>query len=210
MAWAAAWLHKATGVAMYLADAEVYMKLHWERETDLSQPGAWVPGLNNTAFAASLLLSDQLPGSKYREWPAALLRGWMLGQNAYTYDIRHVTPGGFLWTAAPAPAHTVAGMGLLAMLYASQQDRIGAQEGVSRAVKCWAMQQVYSLTGGQLGGDLSYIVGYGPKGWPQRPYHRQASCPNDGVSPCNPTTALLITTPNPHQYRCTCGWSRAR
>lgn len=59
--------------------------------------------------------------------------------------------------------------------------------------------QVFSLVGGQLGDSLSYVIGIGPKGWPQQPYHRQASCPADGISPCNPTTALLISTGNPHQ-----------
>lgn len=48
-------LQSSAGAAMYLAEAEVYMKLHSNRELNLSTPEAWIPSLDNMGFAAGQL-----------------------------------------------------------------------------------------------------------------------------------------------------------
>lgn len=69
----------------------------------------------------------------------------MLLQNAYASKITHVTRQGFIWTPSGAPAHTVAGVGMLALLYAAGQERAGGQAAVIKGVECWAMQQVSEI-----------------------------------------------------------------
>uniref|UniRef100_A0A383W5M1 cellulase n=1 Tax=Tetradesmus obliquus TaxID=3088 RepID=A0A383W5M1_TETOB len=149
------------------------------------------------AAATGVLLMRLLPGSlQYREVPAALLRGWMLGKNNWTEGVTQATPHGFLWTPSPAPAHTVAAVGMIGLAFAAAEDAAGRVRLV-RNMECWCMKQLYSLTGGEIADGTSYIVGAGPR-WPKRPHHRQASCPADG-SPCTVTTALMSSLPNPRQ-----------
>eukprot|EP00879_Flechtneria_rotunda_P016215 GHRR01016963.1.p1 GENE.GHRR01016963.1~~GHRR01016963.1.p1 ORF type:complete len:382 (+),score=127.21 GHRR01016963.1:163-1146(+) len=195
MSWAGAWLYKATGISEYLADAEVFYRLHWEHETNLLNGTAWVPSTNEMGFAAGVMLMEALPQEpQYRALPAAMLRGWMLGKNNWT-TVVHSTPKGFPWTPG-APAHNVAAASFMALMFAVRDMPNHRNNPVIKNLECFAMQQVNNLLGGLIGQGSSYIVGHGPN-WPKRPYHRQASCPADG-SPCSVTTALLSSLPNPH------------
>jgi endoglucanase len=52
LAWAAAWLFKATGTTAYLSEAELFYKLHLQHEAQLGTPAGWIPSTDNMGFAA--------------------------------------------------------------------------------------------------------------------------------------------------------------
>jgi endoglucanase len=52
LAWAAAWLFKATGTSAYLSEAELFYKLHLQHEAALASPAGWIPSTDNMGFAA--------------------------------------------------------------------------------------------------------------------------------------------------------------
>jgi len=60
--------------------------------------------------------------------------------------------------------------------------------------------QVTYILGGQVGSNLGYLVGFGPR-YPTQPQHRQASCPpwTKGTSPpaCTVSLGLLSDTSDP-------------
>lgn len=136
---------------------------------------------------------------QYRAMPAALLRGWMVGQNAWANGITHDTPSGFLCSAPGAPAHTVAHVGMLSLMFAATEQRDGKKTVLAQSVECFALKLATSLLGGPFGNQPSYVVGYGPR-WPKRIYHRQASCRQAPVSKeCSAAIALLTTQANPYE-----------
>ncbi|KAI8475596.1 MAG: Six-hairpin glycosidase-like protein [Monoraphidium minutum] len=191
MAWAGAWLHRATGQRSYLADAEYLFALHLREEADLAAPGYYVPNYNKVAWGAQ-----------------------MSGKNDYG-DVLLMTGRGLAYLPADAtggagggagePLPHAAGAALMALLYAGHAAD-GGGRGVSEAARlrleCFALGQVSYILGGQAGRNPSFVVGAGPRA-PRAPAHAAASCPAAAAAPCTAATALLspeITTqPNPNE-----------
>jgi hypothetical protein len=75
----------------------------------------------------------------------------LLLQNNWTAAVTQPTPHGFLWTPSPAPAHSVAAVGMLGLAFAAAEQQAGRATLV-RNMECWCLQQVgivsYSLPGG--------------------------------------------------------------
>jgi hypothetical protein len=63
-------------------------------------------------------------------------------QNIWARGITHATPDGFLWTSPGAPAHSVAHVGMLALMFAAAEQQQGAKPAIVNSLECFALEQV--------------------------------------------------------------------
>ncbi|GFH21736.1 uncharacterized protein HaLaN_19098 [Haematococcus lacustris] len=80
MAWGAVWLHRATGEAQYLGQAELFMKRHKQEEMVAGSlqftRQYYVPDWNNVAWATEVLLANATSSMVYHERLRSLLSTW--------------------------------------------------------------------------------------------------------------------------------------
>ncbi|WIA10828.1 hypothetical protein OEZ85_010994 [Tetradesmus obliquus] len=157
LAWAAVWLHKATGQASYLAQAKVLMAQHVAQD---SRPWANIDWDNN--FWTTALMLGRLGVKEYAQFPRQFVDAWLYGRNGVIF-----TPKGLAWHGDwGALRHT--GNALFYMLSYAKDDA-----GLRKQILCFAQQQVAYILGERTG--QSFVVGYGPN-FPKQPHHRAASC----------------------------------
>jgi hypothetical protein len=176
MAFAAAWLWRATGQAAYLTDARAYLRRHLAEE---GMPWAGVDWDNQGRLAAVLLKSlDRTAPAADRARYDTLVRGlW----NAWTPPGRdgvRRTPLGLMWLARWGSLRYNANAQFAMLLDARLSGNADAWQ---RAV-CFARDQMAYMLGTAPSRQRarSYVIGYGPR-WPLRPHHRAASCPVSGT-----------------------------
>ncbi|GFH28899.1 glyco_trans_2-like domain-containing protein, partial [Haematococcus lacustris] len=88
MAWGAAWLHKATGEAGYLGQAELFMSRHQQEEVVARSlhhtRQYYVPDWDNTAWAADMLLAAATQRPVYLSRIRKLLSTWLYAESLPT------------------------------------------------------------------------------------------------------------------------------
>jgi hypothetical protein len=63
-------------------------------------------------------------------------------QNDWASDIAFATQQGFIWSASGAPAHTVAHVGMLALMFASVEQQQGGKAQLVHGLDCFALSMV--------------------------------------------------------------------
>jgi endoglucanase len=189
LAYAAVWLHAATGEAAYLEQAVAWYGRSTATEGHVSA-NPYRFDYENVAPALDLLLFRATSEPGYRAGVADFVRTWMdtrgaSGDVAYTAkSLAKATPGGTLQHTANAAFLVILAakhvMGSRFMLYA-----------------CWAHGQI-----GYMLGDAgrSYVTGYGAV-QPMKTPHKAASCPPPDVTDCTWESAYYTTDPNYYQLR---------
>ncbi|KAL4451254.1 hypothetical protein ABPG77_009326 [Micractinium sp. CCAP 211/92] len=184
LAFAAAWLYRATGEEQFLAAARKYLqRAQYQRNYFVSWDSVFVP--------ADILLSSlgvgPSPGVDHAWQIAAFLDTWQKGQNGIKFSPQGLALaplGG--WGNLRHSANAA----FMMVLHAKSAN-------ASEAAGClqWARRQVdYML--GLAGSDRSFVVGYGNNP-PVRAHHRAASCPPPPAT-CSYNTAFESPGPNPH------------
>ena len=156
--WAAAWLHRATGDATYLAKAEA---LFAER---FANAGArWTHSWDDKSYGAAVLLA-QLTGKQiYKSFVQRWLDYWTVGLNGARVAY---TPGGLAWLDQWGSLRYAANTAFLAGIYA---DRVGDN---GTRYRDFAKSQIDYMLGANPQ-SRSYVVGFGNNS-PRNPHHRAA------------------------------------
>ncbi|KAI3430666.1 hypothetical protein D9Q98_005258 [Chlorella vulgaris] len=182
LAYAAAWLYRATGEAAYLTAARGYLK-RWQPNPYVSWDSVGMP-------AHLLLLSMGAPpadGINHQQQFDTFLAAWQKGGSGIRFSPRGlaVPPLGN-WGNNRHSANAA----FLMTVHAKY-----TKDAATRATcLAWADKQLAYMLG-LKGSDRSYVVGYG-KNPPVQCHHRGASCPNR-PAPCNYNDAFAVPTPNP-------------
>lgn len=184
LAFAAAWLYRATGEEPFLAAAREYLqRAQYQRNYFVSWDSVFVP--------ADILLSSlgvgPSPGVDHAWQIAAFLDTWQKGQNGVKFSPQGLALaplGG--WGNLRHSANAA----FMMLLHAK-----GANASEAAGCVQWARHQVDYMLG--LGGsNRSFVVGYGTNP-PTHAHHRAASCPLD-PAPCTYNNAFNSPGPNPH------------
>jgi hypothetical protein len=180
LAWAAVWLHKATGEASYLAKAKELMTQY---ESNDSKPWTNVDWDNN--YWTTALELSRLGVKAYDGIARNFVDAWLEGRNGVK-----VTPKGLAWQGEwGALRHT--GNALFYML-SFAKDATGPERA---KILEFASSQLAYILGERTG--QSFVVGYGSN-YPKQPHHRGASCAIGSV--CD-WAALDSKAPNPNIVR---------
>jgi endoglucanase len=164
LAWAAAWLAKATGDKTYLAKAE---KIFREELAKTSWHGtqSW----DDKKYGTAILLLQLTGKPEYRDAVSRWLDFWTVGDRGVKVK---VTPGGLAWLDQWGSLRYAATTAFLAFIYA----RTDGAEHAERYREFATRQIRYIL--GDNPRRSSYVVGFGANP-PQRPHHRGASGVSD-------------------------------
>ena len=160
LAWAAAWLAKATGDKAYLAKAESIF-----RESLASASWHGTQSWDDKKYGAALLLAQLTGRSEYFAAVNRWLDFWTVGDSGARVQ---TTPGGLAWLDQWGSLRYAANTAFLALIYAGTP---GAKHA-DRAREFATRQIRYML--GDNPRRSSYVVGFGSNP-PQRPHHRAAS-----------------------------------
>jgi hypothetical protein len=153
LAWAASWLHRATGEAGYLADAEAHFLV---ASPDPNWAQSWDGKINGTALLLTHLTGD----ASYRSRIEQNLDNWLPGGT-----VRY-TPGGLAWLDTWGSLRYAANASFLAFAHAELN---GDPSGVYR--EFGQSQLDYML--GDNPRESSYVCGFGENP-PRSPHHRGA------------------------------------
>jgi endoglucanase len=180
LAWAAAWIYKASGSGQYLKESENWYQMHFKMEEP--QAGNMVFDFARSATGVDLLLAQSTNKAVYVDRIEKFLNQWMTGKGvSYTEKgLAMIPPNGTLQYTANAA--------MLAVLYGK------IKTGNSLEYNCWTRKQIAYMLGDT---GQSYVVGFG-NGSPKKVPHRGASCPDPGDGVCNWQTGYLNTNINPH------------
>ncbi|PSC71377.1 Endoglucanase A [Micractinium conductrix] len=185
LAFAAAWLYRATREPSYLEAARTYLKrAQYSRNYFVSWDSVFIP-------ADILLLSlgaGPVEGVDHAWQVDEFLASWQQGKNGIKFSPQGLALaplGG--WGNLRHSANAA----FMQVLHAKHT----ADAGKRTACLAWARKQIdYML--GLAGSDRSFVVGYG-RDPPTHPHHRAASCP-PAPAPCTFNTAFTAPGPNPH------------
>ncbi len=158
LAWAAAWLHRATGDATYLARAEA---LYSEAGTGVR----WTHNWDDKKQGTSVLLAELTGKSAYRDDVHHLLDFWTVGDDG---DRITYTPGGLAWLDQWGSLRYAATTAFLALVY----SRSLSDEMRKARYHDFAREQIDYILGDNPRGG-SYMVGFGQDP-PKNPHHRTA------------------------------------
>lgn len=168
LAWAAAWLYKATGISSYLEDAKAQMEtLNFENELSWRDKGVG---------AALLTYEADRSHTASKAYIERFIQYWL-------HEIKY-TPKGLAWLQKWGP-NRYAANAAFALLVAAELD-IKPEE-----CRRFADNQMNYILGDN---GRSYVCGFGLNP-PVRPHHRAASC-GDRPAPCNQNN-LVAPGPNP-------------
>jgi hypothetical protein len=160
LAWAAAWLAKATGESRYLATAE---RIYHDAlaKTDWHGTQSW----DDKKYGVAVLLVQLTGKPEYFEQVNRWLNFWTVGQDSQRVK---TTPGGLAWLDQWGSLRYAANTAFVALVYA-------ATPGVKHADRYreFATRQIRYILGDNPRRS-SYVVGFGSNP-PQRPHHRAAS-----------------------------------
>ncbi|TFJ85121.1 hypothetical protein NSK_003544 [Nannochloropsis salina CCMP1776] len=158
LAWAAAWLYKATGCASYLSHALNLAEI-FSKSDDM---GAF--GWDSKDAGVYLLLYQLTRDTKHAKVFASYLADWLPQASSATAIKR--TPRGLAYYLTWGPLRWAANTAFLALLAAD----MGLSPGPYRA---FARSQIHYMLGDN--GNFSYVVGFGSN-FPKAIHHRAASC----------------------------------
>ncbi|CAL4181265.1 unnamed protein product, partial [Meganyctiphanes norvegica] len=170
LAWAAAWLYRATNETKYLTQAEShYKKLVTPNEFSWDDKTAGV----------QVLLAKLTNKNKYKT-----------ATKAFCDDVinnKQRTPKGLVFFAKWGPLRYSANAAYICL----QAADLGLKPSAYRSFAC---KQIHYMLGDA---GRSFLIGFG-KNYPQRPHHRSSSCPTTGTCDWNsykvngPNPQLLV------------------
>jgi len=158
LAWAAAWLYRATGERAYLAKAESIYAEHLKGTLI-----AWTQSWDDKRYGTAVLLSEMTGKAVYKEDVESFLDYWTVGRNGRRVNY---TAGGLAWLDQWGSLRYAANTAFLAFVYsdkfAEHRDRY----------RTFAERQINYILGDNPG-RRSYVVGFGQNP-PRNPHHRAA------------------------------------
>ncbi|GFO42609.1 endoglucanase [Plakobranchus ocellatus] len=177
LAWAAAWLYRATGHRRYLTKAGQWLRLAptcWAQSWADKTCGATVRHNSDSGFIGAqygsvgrVLLYQVTKAAGLREMVDQTFQAWLPGGGI------HYTPKGLAYRDDWGTLRYTANMAFLSL--------VAAQTGVnSDLYRRWAMGQIHYMLGDS---GRSFVVGFG-KDPPTRPHHASSSCRSPPY-PCN-------------------------
>ena len=153
LAWAAAWLYKATGEASYLADAKAFLK----DDKGNVHKDEWTMCWDNMWTPAEVVMYQLTNDKVYLDAVKYSVDYWINNVPTTSGGMKYLTQWGCLrYSAAQSMIAT--------QYYALTKDS---------AAKSFAKKQIDYILGDNPSG-YSYIVGYGSK-YPKHPHHRAAN-----------------------------------
>lgn len=168
LAWAAAWLAKATGESSYLDRSAKIFSEHLRR-MNWHGTQSW----DDKKYGTAILLAQLTGRKEYIDRLSRWLDFWTDGDGGSRVNR---TPGGLAWLDQWGSLRYAANTAFLALIYARLPDAPNARRDREFAVR----QIRYML--GENPRRSSYVVGYGENP-PQRPHHRAASGTRDVGDP---------------------------
>jgi hypothetical protein len=167
LAWAAAWLAKATGEPRYLAQAEKIFR-------DSLQGGSWhgTQSWDDKKYGTAILLAQLTGKAEY----ATAVNRWLNFWTGTGGEHVRTTSGGLAWLDQWGSLRYAANTAFLALIYA---ETAGAKQG--ERYRAFAVRQIRYMLGDNPRRS-SYVVGFGNNP-PQRPHHRAASGTTDVGDP---------------------------
>lgn len=156
--WAAAWLHRATGEATYLAKAETLFA-----EKFANAAARWTHSWDDKSYGAAVLLAQLTGKQVYQSFVQRWLDYWTVGLNGARIAY---TPGGLAWLDQWGSLRYAANTAFLAGIYA---DRVGDN---GTRYRDFAKSQIDYMLGANPQ-SRSYVVGFGNNS-PRNPHHRAA------------------------------------
>nr|XP_011421782.2 endoglucanase E-4 [Crassostrea gigas] len=169
LAWAGAWLYKATNETKYLTQAETYYVTG----------ASWGQSWDDKTAGCQVLLYEETGKDKYEQDIEATFQDWMPGGSV------PYSPKGLAFRSQWGSLRYASNMAFMALL--------AADDGLhSTSYRTWAKSQInYAL--GDAG--RSFVCGFGVNP-PEQPHHRGASCPTL-PAPCS-WADQTKHAPNPH------------
>jgi len=168
LAWAAAWLAKATGERAYLARAETIFH-------DNLAPADWhgTQSWDDKKYGVAILLAQLTGKREYFDAVNRWLNFWTVGENGRRVS---TTSGGLAWLDQWGSLRYAANTSFLALIYARTPGAKNADRD-----REFANRQIRYILGDNPRRS-SYVVGFGSNP-PQRPHHRAASGVTDVADP---------------------------
>eukprot|EP00877_Chromochloris_zofingiensis_P012439 jgi/Chrzof1/7449/Cz02g24130.t1 len=164
LAWAAVWLHIATGTFEYLNDAEMNVAKWDTREGGMY---TWTNWDWDNQWGVHVLLSRLRPTNAiYSSRMDRFVNSWLRGQDGVLY-----TPKGLAWQGKWGTLRHTAAAAFLLLAYAHGKPSMDFDR--VQSITCFAHQQTRYMLGDA---GRSFVVGYGINP-PTHVHHRGASCP---------------------------------
>lgn len=168
LAWAAAWLHRATGDAAYLAKAESFVNTSSSGFGTEGQSGflpyKWTHDWDSKHYGVYVLLAEATGKAVYKDAIERNLDYWTTGTS--TGERVSYTPGGLAWLSQWGSLRYAMNEAFIALAYA---DVVGDTAKKQR-YRDFAVRQVNYVLGDNPRHG-SYMVGFGSNS-PQHPHHR--------------------------------------
>jgi hypothetical protein len=195
LAWAAAWLYKATGDPAYSQDAYRWFNLHLNSE-EATADRDWLVDWDNLIWPASVLMAELTDDMTFHSRVQDFLQKWLC-----TTDVIVNSKKGRTYNLLEPSLSTTMNAAMLSLIYGyaitPKTDVLDAAKYSKKSYAdryiCWAQRQARYVVGDYT---RSYIVGVG-KNPPKHVQERASSCPNP-PKPCNAVNALYQPGPNPH------------
>lgn len=165
LAWAAMWLHFATGEQWYIGEAKKHIDISMAEGVFFH---TLVVDWNFVGHPACLLLYRATREYKYKRCVETYLDRWIYEFPRTKKGLSYVEFG-----KGHASLRDVTNSALLALAYARDMAKFKEPMDKAWTYECWALQQIRYILGD---GGRSYVVGYG-KNSPKKPHHRGSSCP---------------------------------
>ncbi|XP_059141479.1 endoglucanase E-4-like [Physella acuta] len=150
LAWAAAWLYRATDNRHYLRRAE-----HWYGRA----PDCWAQSWADKSCGLPVLLYKLTKDRKYKHDIEKIFYDWLPGGSI------HYTPKGLAYKDDWGTLRYTANMAFISLVAADLNVE-------SKSYRQWAKRQIHYMLGD---GGRSYVIGYGHDP-PTRPHHASSSC----------------------------------
>jgi endoglucanase len=171
LAWGAAWLHRATGEAAYLAKAESFVNTSSTGFGTEGQSGfmpyKWTHDWDSKHYGTYILLAQATGKAVYASAIERNLAYWTTG-TADTNERVAYTPGGLAWLSQWGSLRYAMNESFIALMYAD----VTADATKQTRYRDFALRQLnYAL--GQNPRNSSYLIGFGTNA-PKRPHHRTA------------------------------------
>jgi hypothetical protein len=165
MAWAAAWLHRATGEAAFLTRArQLYGTMCKENQTD-TPCFQWAQSWNDKHFGTYILMARATGEALFHTDTQRWLDYWTVGAGRQT----RTTAGGLMFVHNFGSIRYATNTAFMALVYA---DLLGPSNALYARYHDFAKRQVdYAL--GSNPRNSSYLVGFGANP-PRNPHHRTA------------------------------------
>jgi hypothetical protein len=148
LAWAAAWLYRATQEDQYLADAETFWATSMQTEKHIN-PNSYIWNYENQLPGVMLMLEEFTGKEIYTQYTDEFVNSWMKGEDGLIF----YTPKGLAKAEPAGTLQHTANAAFFTMLYASRRP-----SNRFMALNCWARTQIGYMLGD---GGRSFVAGYG-------------------------------------------------